>query len=201
MARPASIEVLPGRSPRRERADAARHRERVLAAAESLFRCRGPQTVTMEDVARTAGVGRATLYRRYPDVRSIAVALLDQHEYALQERLMRGDPPLGPGASPADRLAAFYRAMVDLLERFGHLLRTAEGGSARFTTGAYGFWVAHVSALLAEAHVPHADQLVDVVLAPLAPELYHRQRQELHLTPDAIADRLAWLAKRIVSGS
>jgi AcrR family transcriptional regulator len=199
MARAASIEPLPDRAPRRERADAARNRERVLAAAENLFRSRNPLTVTMEDVARAAGVGRATLYRRYPDVRSIAVALLDQHEYALQEQLIRGDPPLGPGAPPADRLAAFYRAMVDLLERFGHLLRTAEGGSARFTTGAYRFWVAHVRALLAEARVPHPDQLADVVLAPLAPELYHRQRQELHLTPDAVADRLAWMAARILT--
>ena len=103
MARPAPTETSPDRSPRRERADAARNRERVLAAAEGLFRCCDPLSVTMEDVARAAGVGRATLYRRYPDVRSIAVALLDQHEYALQERLIRGDPPLGPGAAPGPR--------------------------------------------------------------------------------------------------
>jgi hypothetical protein len=57
-----------------------------------------------------------------------------------------------------------------------------------------------VRALLAEAHVPHADQIADVVLAPLAPELYHRQRQELHLTPDTIPDRLAWMAARIIAG-
>jgi hypothetical protein len=55
MARAASIEPLPDRAPRRERADAARNRERVLAAAENLFRSRNPLTVTMEDVARAAG--------------------------------------------------------------------------------------------------------------------------------------------------
>lgn len=199
MTRPAPP-VEPRRlEPRRERADAARNRARVLAAAETLFREGDPLSVTMEDIARAAGVGRATLYRRYPDVRSIAVALLDQHEYALQEQLLRGAPPLGPGAPPADRLAAFYRAMVDLLERFGHLLRSAEGGSARFRTGAYGFWMAHVRALLAEAGVPHPDQLVDVVLAPLSPELYHEQRYERRLSPDVIGDRLAWLATRIVA--
>lgn len=197
MARPL---VEPGRgTPRPERADAARNRARVLAAAETLFRERDPGSVTMEDVARTAGVGRATLYRRYPDVRSIATALLDRHEYALQEQLLRGPPPLGPGAPPADRLAAFYRAMVDLLERFGHLLRSAESGSARFATGAYGFWVAHVRALLVEADTPHPEQLVDVVLAPLAPELYHRQRTQLDLAPREIADRLAWLAARLLN--
>lgn len=183
----------------RERVDAARNRARVLAAAETLFREREPTSVTMEDIARAAGVGRATLYRRYPDVRSIAVALLDQHEYDLQEQLLRGDPPLGPGAAPAERLEAFYRAMVDLLERFGHLLRSAESGSARFATGAYGFWAAHVHALLSEAGVPNPNQLVDVALAPLAAELYHLQRHERQLTPDQISDRLTWLARRIAS--
>lgn len=69
----------------------------------------------MEDLARAAGVGKGTLYRRFPDRASIAVALLDEHERTLQERLLRGPPPLGPGAPPAERLAAFYAAMVDLL--------------------------------------------------------------------------------------
>ena len=155
----------------------------------------------MEDVARAAGVGRATLYRRYPDVRSIATALLDRHESALQEELLRGAPPLGPGAPPAERLTAFYGAMVDLLERFGHLLRSAESGSACFTTGAYGFWSAHVHALLAEAGTPHPEQLVDAVLAPLAPEPTTGSATTAASPPRHVADGLAWLAAWILSPS
>src|SRR5215218_247382 len=102
----------------------------------------------MDDIARTAGVGRATLYRRYPDVGSVAEALLDEHERALQEQLLRGDPPLGPGAPPADRLAAFYRAMVALLDEHLPLVLGADAGAARFEVGSYGFWRAHVRALL-----------------------------------------------------
>jgi AcrR family transcriptional regulator len=179
-----------------ERADAARNRAQILAAAAELFRSGDPTAVTMEDVARAAGVGRATLYRRYPDVRSIAAALLDEHERDLQERLMRGDPPLGPGAPPAARLAAFYRGMVELLERFGHLVLGAETGSARYATGAYGFWHAHVRALATAAGAPVPGQLADILLAPLASELYLRQRRDLGLTPEQIGDRLAWLADR-----
>ena len=107
-------------------------------------RRRGGREVTMEQIATAAGVGKATLYRRYPDVPSIALALLDEHERALQERLLRGPPPLGPGAPPADRLAAFYRAMVDLLERHGHLALAAETGEHRYRTGAYRTWAMHV---------------------------------------------------------
>src|SRR5262245_63674964 len=108
----------------RERADAARNRRRVLAAAERLFA--QPGAITMEDIAREAGVGRATLYRRFPDPASIAVALLDKHERELQERLLHGKPPLGPGAPPTQRLAAFYAAMTALLERHLHLALRAE---------------------------------------------------------------------------
>jgi hypothetical protein len=54
---------LPGTGPvrkRRERADAARNRQRLLDAAEELFGRRGAGNVTMEDIARAAGVGKGT---------------------------------------------------------------------------------------------------------------------------------------------
>lgn len=98
----------------------------------------------MAAVAKAAGVGRTTLYRSFPDVSSLALALLDAHERELQGRIIGGDPPLGPGAPPADRLAAFYRAMVDLLERHAHLALGTEVGRSRFAPGSYGFWSMHV---------------------------------------------------------
>ncbi|WP_314174812.1 TetR/AcrR family transcriptional regulator [Streptomyces winkii] len=48
------------------RADALRNRRKILAAAEEIFALRGPD-VPMEDIARRAAVGVATLYRRFPD--------------------------------------------------------------------------------------------------------------------------------------
>src|SRR5689334_7769664 len=46
------------------RRDASENRERVLQAAEEVFADRGP-IATLEDVAAAAGVGPATLYRRF----------------------------------------------------------------------------------------------------------------------------------------
>src|SRR3954449_10937594 len=49
----------------RERADAARNRRRILAAAAELVDERGIGRVSMDDVARAACVGTGTLYRRF----------------------------------------------------------------------------------------------------------------------------------------
>lgn len=180
-----------------ERADAARNRAKVLAAAAELFASRDPRTVTMDDIAKAAGVGRGTLYRRYPDTNSIAVALLDEHERALQARLIGGEPPLGPGAPPAERLAAFYAAMVELLDAHADLVLGAEIGGARFATGSYGFWFAHVRALLRAGGIREPEALVDPLLAPLGAEIYQQQRGR-GLTSAQIADALRDLAHAVL---
>ncbi len=185
---------------RQERADAARNRAKVLAAAERIFAERDPRTVTMGDIARAAGVGRATLYRRYPDPGSVAVALLDEHERLLQEQLIFGPPPLGPGASPGVRLAAFYRAMIDLLDGHLHLALGAETGQSRLATGAYRFWRTHVRELVRQAGVGDPEALADVLMAPLAPEVYRSQRDDAGLPKARIAGTLALLAERLLDG-
>jgi AcrR family transcriptional regulator len=148
-----------------------------------------------EQIAVAAGVGKGTLYRRYPSIASIAQALLDEHERALQDRVLRGPPPLGPGAPPAERLAAFYRAMLALLERHGHLALAGETGERRYRTGAYGAWTVHVGALLSEAGLGDSPALIDAILAPLAPDVFAHQRAT-GLSEAQIADDLTILATR-----
>lgn len=93
----------------------------------------------------------------------------------------------------AERLAALYAAMVELLERHLHLALGAETGSRRFATGAYGFWHAHVRALVVDAGgepvagQSRLDALVDALLAPLAPELYQHQRDRGRSAADVTA--------------
>jgi AcrR family transcriptional regulator len=52
------------------RRDAARNRERILRAAAEVFTERGLEA-TLDDVARHAGVGVGTVYRRFPDKESL----------------------------------------------------------------------------------------------------------------------------------
>src|SRR3954465_10063 len=102
---------MAGEAPR-ERADAARNRRKVLAAAGELFAMRGVAAVSMDDVAAAAGVGKGTLYRRFGDKSGLAAALLDEWESELQGGMLSGPPPLGPGAPPEERLVAFVDAYL-----------------------------------------------------------------------------------------
>jgi AcrR family transcriptional regulator len=91
-------------------------RARILEAARSLFAERGVREVSLEEVARAAGVGKATLFRRFGDGGALFLALLDEHERELQDEVLRGEPPLGPGAPPSadpDLLAHLLLAAFD----------------------------------------------------------------------------------------
>jgi AcrR family transcriptional regulator len=59
------------------RADAERNRQRLLAAAKELFASRGLD-VTLDDIARHAGVGTGTAYRRFPNKDALIEALMVQ---------------------------------------------------------------------------------------------------------------------------
>lgn len=63
------------------RADARENRDRVLAAARELFSASGLE-VTMRQVARRAGVGPATLYRRFPTKQALLAEVFDEEVVA-----------------------------------------------------------------------------------------------------------------------
>jgi AcrR family transcriptional regulator len=65
----------PGERPLRK--DAARNRERILDAAAEVFAERGLH-VTLDDIARHAGVGVGTVYRRFADKDALIDALFDE---------------------------------------------------------------------------------------------------------------------------
>src|SRR6201990_342982 len=58
------------------RADAARNRARILDAARTAFAESGLD-VGVEEIARRAGVGKGTLYRRFPTKEALVRAIFD----------------------------------------------------------------------------------------------------------------------------
>ena len=108
----------------------------------------------------------------FVDKGGLAVALLDPRERELQQQILTGAPPLGPGAEPAARLAAFVTNYLAFLERQLDLVLLSETSTtgARFRTGAHAFWRQHCRYLLSQAHAPHPDLRADLLLAGLAAE-------------------------------
>ena len=168
-----------------ERADAARNRRAVLDAAARLFARDGAACVTMEAVAAEAGVGKGTVFRRFGSRASLARAVISEHEAQLQEAMIRGEPPLGPGAPARERLIAFGRAYLEFLESHADLLLAAEGTeTARLTSEVYAMYRTHVGMLLEQAGcAARAPYLADVLMSALAAPtfMYHRQVRGLSL--------------------
>ncbi|WP_243788285.1 TetR/AcrR family transcriptional regulator [Saccharopolyspora gloriosae] len=163
-----------------ERADAARNRRRIMDAAQGMVRAHGVESLSMEEVAQSAGVGVGTVYRRFGDRAGLAYALLDEREREFQEAFLCGPPPLGPGAAPGERVRAFLDALLDRVDEQSALLLVAETNSAhaRYLSGAYGAHRAHLADLLRSAH-PEGDApvLADALLAPFGSVLITYQQE------------------------
>ena len=78
------------------RADAQKNRELILSAAEALFLEKGAG-VPLEEVAKRAGVGIGTLYRRFPTRESLLAATSNERFMALAETSRTRGPDLAPG--------------------------------------------------------------------------------------------------------
>ena len=60
--------------PRKPRADAVRNRARIVETARVVFAARGADA-SMDEIARTAGVGIGTLYRHFPTREALVEAV------------------------------------------------------------------------------------------------------------------------------
>lgn len=106
------------------RADARRNYQKLLAAAAGAFAEHGADDVSLEQVARRAGVGIGTLYRHFPNRQALLEAVYRDQVEALRARA----DELIATKPPAEALATWLR---DLLE-FGRTKRVLT--SALLTT-------------------------------------------------------------------
>jgi AcrR family transcriptional regulator len=182
------------------RADAARNRDKVLAAAEKLFAERSADCVTMDAVAAEAGVGKGTLFRGFGDRAGLVLALLQEHETRLQEAIIRGPAPLGPGAPPVDRLIAFGERLLQHLAQHGDLIAAAEGRLDRYRTGPFMVYHAHVAMLVREA-APDADweYLTDTLLASFGATHVNYMRRARGMNEQRLAAGWADVVRRLLS--
>jgi AcrR family transcriptional regulator len=110
---------LPGaQEARRPRADAERNRLRLLEAAQAAFATVGGP-VTLEQVARAAGVGIGTLYRHFPTREALVEALYRKELAALcasTGELLAALPPERALRAWMDRFADYVAAKREMAD-------------------------------------------------------------------------------------
>jgi len=103
------------------RADAQRNLDRVLGAAQECF-AEGGIDVTVDEVARRAGVGHGTVFRRFPTKEALLDAVLgkelDRMVLHVQAALAENDP--------WEAFAGFFRAAADGYARSRALIEAEE---------------------------------------------------------------------------
>ena len=172
-------------------------REATLDAAAALVAEHGLTGVTMSRIAKESGIGRATLYKYFPDLESILVAWHERQISAHLQRLAE----VSEAAGPNDRLEAVLRAYAYLSRRSEHggdlanalhrsehvvqahahlrefvaalILQAAERGEVRDDIPARELAVYCLHALTAAGSLPSKaalDRLIVVTLAGLRPD-------------------------------
>lgn len=188
---------LPVSAPQ-ERGDAARNRALLLDAARRLIAERGADSVTTDDVAAAAGVGKGTLFRRFGSRAGLMMVLLDEDERALQQAFLFGPPPLGPDAPPLDRMVAFGRARLAFVHTH-HALLSAAGRDPQTRYNAAATVIrTHVRMLLQSAGTTgDLDVQADALLALLDADYVEHQLDNRGHTLHTLGDAWESLARKL----
>ena len=178
-----------------ERADAARNRQAILRATEELLTRLPPEQISMEQVAAAAGVGKGTVFHRFGSRAGLMRALMQERAMVLQEAVVGGPTPLGPGAPARDRLLAFVDGVIEVVSRNKGLLAALDHAEAVVSAKIpdedppplHALWHRHIADLLREARPGlDADLIAHLILASLHSDPIHRL-----LATDDGADRIA----------
>ena len=202
-----SLDHLGRPSGRVERRDAARNRRVILDTARTLFEERGVTGVTMEEVARSSGVGKGTLYRRFPHKGFLCQALLDEPTRRLQMQTLEILRESGTTAVEKldvflDSLVVFTAENLDLLYG-GHEPLCGADRLERFSHPAYDWRRSTVLGLLRTAVREGAvdegldlEYLASALLAPLDVDFYYYQHRVQGLSVQRISRGVRTLVPR-----
>ena len=168
-------------------------RDAVLDAAAALVAERGLAAVTMSGIAGRSGIGRATLYRHFPDVESVLSAWHARQVEAHRGRLAGAAEADGPAAA---RLEAVLRAWARIAqESRGH--RDADLAAVLHRDGGVDRAERHLHSLVAsliEQGAADGDLRADALPGELAAFCLHALTAAAGMPDEGAADRLVDVA-------
>ncbi len=187
-----------------ERRDAMEHRRRILEAARKLFAEQGVGAVSMHQIAKSAGIGQGTLYRRYAHKGELCMDLLSERNERLVEDMMT---LLAEKRSTTalERLDGALECVIAFLEEQGALLGPIAGATRHyfpceesgkpptFESSPLHIWLYELLTLLLTEAVERKEIAAldvpftaDAILATINPLFYHFQRQQRGYSPERI---------------
>jgi len=105
------------------RADARRNRDRIVEVARELARAKGYDALTMDEVAKKAGIGAGTLYRHFPTKDALHDAVIEAWADKVNAAV---DAAMEAPGTPRERLALWLR-------EYTAMLTAHQGAAARIT--------------------------------------------------------------------
>ena len=120
-------------SPRKQRTDAQRNRERILEVAKEAF-TRAGANASLDDIAKDAEVGAGTLYRHF----RTRDALIEAVYRTEVEKLAAAERKFAEAMSPIEALRAWMLLFVDYIEAkhiIAPALNTFVGGPSKLFEG------------------------------------------------------------------
>lgn len=181
-----------------ERGDAARNRALLLEAARRLVDQRGADSVTTDDIAAAAGVGKGTLFRRFGSRAGLMVVLLDEDEKTQQQAMLFGPPPLGPGAPALERLIAYGRERLLFVDNHHALLSDINRDPQMRFNAPMTLHHSHVRLLLDEAGTSgDLDTQATALLALLDADYVRHETAERGRTLAELGDAWETVARKL----
>ncbi len=150
----------------------------------------------------TASAAATSARRRRTGAGSLALAVLDARERQLQDAMIGGPPPLGPGAPAPARLVAFGAAALDFLAEQADLMLEAElhSGGTWMRSGPYAVRRLHVRILVEQARPGcDVDYVTDVLGGALSAQAFVDQHRVRGLDLDRLKAGYADLVERLVA--
>lgn len=171
-------------------------RERIAACAAQKMMAQGVSGVTMEEIARGVGMGKATVYRLFPSKEALALAAVEGQSARLTEKA--GAAAADPSLSDAEKLAAFLTLLSGLLrqirpEALEDILRTMPTVGEKIEQTRRRFMLGSLLRLLGDGKksglfAPELDEnlaahmLIGAVAHLTEPEVF----ASLHRTPESL---------------
>ncbi|MFD4460583.1 TetR/AcrR family transcriptional regulator [Nocardia sp. NPDC058480] len=184
------------------RKDAARNRNAVLAAADTLFaRGESPDDITMADIAAAAGVGKGTLFRAFGDRAGLLRALYEARLEPIRKAIEAGPPPLGPATPPHQRVPALLDAVLcfKLDNRRLALALEESGSGSPYQAEHYVRWHGLVQAVLEQIPgLTDSDFTAHALLAATRADLVEQLAGQERMPRERMRTQLANFANRVL---